>query len=225
LYFPLPVTDCIENFVKVRNLENAKLAFRVRATNRRRYGVKPAIGYLHPKEETLIRFLLDPQEMTVDGRAPDESTSDAFVLEFVFVSDDDVAHQTPKEYWGQLQNTSICTRKKLVTVFTKGEVPGHLRVRRLEGSPSASRVPSWSALTTPELVETPQVKVSALDQARAPAEGEALAVGPRNHDRPPFLKSVFFFRIPVPIAAALVIASIVVALFEENTPILDWSVG
>mmetsp|Transcript_69328 Transcript_69328/g.80910 ORF Transcript_69328/g.80910 Transcript_69328/m.80910 type:complete len:369 (-) Transcript_69328:121-1227(-) len=85
VFFPLPITGGIENLIQLTNLESYKIAFKVRSTIRHRYAVRPTVGFLHPKEEVIVKILLDPSNMVVDGVAPDESTRDAFLIDFVEV--------------------------------------------------------------------------------------------------------------------------------------------
>ena len=95
LFFPPPITGPIENIVKIVNLENARVAYKFRASVKNRYQVRPAIGFLHPQGEAMIRFQFQYEEGVV---YPDASTKDWIVLEVRFVTPkDDIS--SPNSYW------------------------------------------------------------------------------------------------------------------------------
>jgi hypothetical protein len=148
LFFPLPITGGIENILQLSNQEDVKVAYKIRSTIRYRYAVKPTIGFLHPKEESIVKFLLDPNTMTVDGEAPSEQTKDAFLIDFAFAPATNTAsssaagssrssaaeeHNSAVAFWKQYSGGSGAmppggvSRRRMPCVFTT-KVPKSLTV-------------------------------------------------------------------------------------------------
>lgn len=128
LFFPLPITGGIENIVQFTNLETVKLAFKVRSTIRHRYAVRPTSGFLHPKEEMIVKFLLDPTSMVVDGAAPDESTRDSVLVDFIVVPATDEG-LTAAQFWKRssessaIQSQQQLHRMRFPCIFTRSGQP------------------------------------------------------------------------------------------------------
>ncbi len=139
LFFPLPITTSIENILQITNKESAKIAYKIRSTVRNRYCVKPSVGFLHPKEETVVKFLLDPTAMAVDGKEPDEQTQDFFFIDFAFVGKDETL--AAPAFWKAPEQRDIARRKLQCMFLSKqAEVPTSL-VMRIE-TPKMQRIPS-----------------------------------------------------------------------------------
>ncbi|RNF01582.1 hypothetical protein TraAM80_06882 [Trypanosoma rangeli] len=94
LYFPLPLKDIIiENIVQVKNLlertenkaENV-IAFKVLATVRCRYNVRPSTGLIFPTESVKIRFLLNVPHLR--QQANEQGTEAAVILPDANTKDD-----------------------------------------------------------------------------------------------------------------------------------------
>lgn len=143
LFFPLPITTPIENILQITNKESTKIAYKIRSTIRNRYCVKPSVGYLHPREETVAKFLIDPSTMMVDGKEPSEMTLDFFFIDFAFVSKEEET-VAAAVFWKQDPPGAArdITRRKLQCVFPskKAGVPDSL-VMRIE-TPKLQCVPS-----------------------------------------------------------------------------------
>lgn len=105
LYFPLPIAQPIENVLQLVNVETSRVAFKVRSTIQQRYDVRPTQGYLHPKEVSIVKFLIHPDTMAdVEGNVPSETTKDSFILDFAFVPKE-LETLTPQQFWRALKES------------------------------------------------------------------------------------------------------------------------
>ena len=213
LFFPLPVTTIVENIIKVINREEHKVGFKIRCSAQGRYNVRPSVCFLHPKEECLIKFSVEPSTLRVDGKVPDEYCKDFFVLESRFVtSEDDITSHTT--FWhppGVEQQSSSkwnVSRCKVNCTFSL-----------------ASDIPSAFVMKTPVDVAKP-ITVVREDPSVQVAEFRRELTNPLDViDHPlengSFTHDFFFFSVPWQVAIMLTIASFIIALYEEDTAFVN----
>ena len=189
LFFPLPITTPIENILQITNKEGSRVAYKVRSTIRNRYCVKPSVGFLHPKEESVVKFLLDPTSMVVDGHEPSEQTQDFFFIDFAFV-DKEEEDVSPSAFWKSTKTRDI-TRRKLQCMYPKKTAVPESLVMRIE-TPKLQRIPSKIIGSIPDAATDfsaqKQKEVSGpADAAAAPVQAAPLPVAPVKQPEVPVM--------------------------------------
>lgn len=115
LFFPLPLSSDVCNVVSVRNLEDKKVAFKIRTSIRHRYTVRPTMHVLHPKDECQVRFTY-VHEAKPGITAPDANTKDRFTIEAVFAND----NISDKEVTSLFSSQSPSTNSRAGSAGTPG---------------------------------------------------------------------------------------------------------
>eukprot|EP00758_Cryptobia_borreli_P014031 Tbor_TRINITY_DN5886_c4_g6::TRINITY_DN5886_c4_g6_i1::g.6916::m.6916 len=232
LIFPLPITSVIQNIVKMSNRENTIISYKLKTNTKGRYVVHPNSGFLHPKEEVILKFTLDPKALR--GEILDENTDDWFLFETRYVTpEDDCSSIT--NYWhpvGGGRPHGLASRMRLTCVYTK-VVPKEMAVRMPSGNrESSSRVtPSHSTQSNQSIPQSMAPDHSspvssmplAKQQAKSPnppnldfvADEFKHEVNGKSNSTKVLLIKFLTFPVPLPVVLILLMCSFICAIGED----------